>query len=62
MNEAIKFVQDYNSIHGRGGEAKAAEKFGLNPIDIIRAMRPELVREVDPEQNPDDLQVEFDFS
>ena len=32
--QVVKFVQDYDRKNGRGGQAAAKKKYGINPISI----------------------------
>ncbi len=33
--EVVDFVTDYNSDNGRGGQSKAADKFGVSPLTVM---------------------------
>ena len=33
-DEVVKFIQDYNSKNGRGGQSAAAKKYKITPITI----------------------------
>jgi transposase-like protein len=33
--EVVTFVADYNAANGRGGQSKAAEKFGVSPLTVM---------------------------
>ncbi|MEX2579421.1 MAG: hypothetical protein WD342_10215 [Verrucomicrobiales bacterium] len=33
-DEVVSFIENYNTEHGRGGQAAASKKYNLNPITI----------------------------
>lgn len=38
-NKVVDYVNEYNTIHGRGGQSQAAKKFGLSVLTVASWLR-----------------------
>lgn len=38
-NKVVDYVNEYNTVHGRGGQSQAAQKFGLSVLTVASWLR-----------------------